>query len=112
MWTLRTALAFVRELEAAGAPRGWHFALAGGVMKTGRSSHDLDVIAFPHTVCESRYPILVDTLKVHGCERVRTATQLRHHTRSKGSKDTKHVEVWMLGDKRVDVIVPSMKVRP
>ena len=49
MWTLETALAFIREHQPKVAPLGYYLALGGGVLNTGSSVNDLDIVAVPRT---------------------------------------------------------------
>lgn len=105
IWTRPSAIALLVKLEAALAPN-YHVALAGGVLLRGKSSHDLDVVVFPHNsnhfdMAEVRAGLESAGLRfVVGCQIV------QEHWRKMGSTDTKHVEVWMDGMKRVDIIIP------
>ena len=111
-WSFETGLELVREIERQLAPRGWHAALAGGVLHRGSSIHDLDVIIYPHcrTARQERLP---DTgaarqgLRKAGLKYYMGAQEIKSIWRRKGSLDCKHVEIWTYGGSRVDVIFLS-----
>ena len=105
MWTLISALAFVRQLEDACASRGWHVALGGGVMKSGASDHDVDVIAYPHCSQTSTISNLHAAMRQVGAERSASVERVQEHWRKKGSVDEKYVEAWWLDEQRIDLIV-------
>lgn len=47
MWVLENALIVVRDIQAAARPYGYHVALGGGVLNTGKSHNDLDLYCMP-----------------------------------------------------------------
>ena len=105
-WDLIDTIDLVRRWEKVLRDDGWHLALAGGVLHRGRSYHDLDLIAYPHDMSRPRRRKLIAGLRALGATRLRTAPEMRAHWRTKGSRDTKHVEVWRTDDgRRVDVII-------
>ena len=110
MWTLVSARGIIAVMETHLAPRGFHVALAGGVLARGHSKHDLDVVVFPHckrpmSTARSREWAIRQSLRAAGLVRRRTWCQMHAYWRKHGSWDTKHVEVWVLGARRVDVIM-------
>ena len=44
MWTIETALEFIREQQPRFKEVSFHLALAGSVLNNGKSEHDLDII--------------------------------------------------------------------
>lgn len=114
MWTLESAIVFLRDLEEVIAP-DWHCSLAGGVLQRGQSNHDLDVILIPHSTnkyfetCGKRFWDLRkirDAMTSFGYNLYKDANEMRAHWRTKGSEDSKHVEVWLDQYKRrVDLII-------
>ena len=107
MWTAARARLVIRDIEAELSPAGWHVALAGSVLTRGYSEHDLDLIVYPH--CKPRKNIvgLRAALARYGLTPYASRTKVTKGWRLGGSLDTKWVEVWMLGARRVDVIVLS-----
>lgn len=106
MWTLEEAQRLISTLDSVADTTGWHFALAGGVMRKGSSEHDLDLIAYPRTSTKSDRNMLRFILGALGW-RLRVPVKEMHvYWKEKGSKDRKHVEVWQTSDKRrVDLFI-------
>lgn len=52
MWTLETALEWVREYEPRAAAAGFHLALTGSCLYRGESAKDLDIVVYPHNAKE------------------------------------------------------------
>lgn len=106
MWDLDTALEFTRSLESKLAP-DWHCALGGGVLHRGESSHDLDVVVFPHDSNRLNWADLY--LALHATERWERVVDdlaMKEHRQFMGSWDQKHVEAWFTTDgRRVDLLV-------
>ena len=111
LWTIDAALPLVRLIEAECASAGWHVGLAGGVLHSGESDHDLDVIVYPRQrttgARRPRYQELCAALRRAGLKRRMTHEELTGHWRRKGLRDRKWVEVWMKGARRVDLLVLS-----
>lgn len=111
MWTLPLALEVTRGLEHALARVGWHAGLAGGVLRAGKSNHDLDVIVFPHCRWKGsprpNLGALHATLRALGWVQTHTRERMRAGWQIKGSRDTKWVEAWSVEGKRVDILVLS-----
>lgn len=104
-WDLALGLQIVRKIERIAALHGAHVALGGGVMKRGRSTHDLDVVLFPHNGPNGfHYEALVEALAAVGITRWRTVAQVHRHWRSIGATDDKHVEVFAWRNRRIDII--------
>lgn len=110
-WNMTAGLAFVRRLEReltgnADDDRDAHVALAGGVMKRGRSAHDLDVIVYPRN-SENGLSLLRlhKVMKQIGCISHATTDMIRADWKRRGITDRKHVEVWRYRGRRVDLIV-------
>lgn len=107
-WTLEDGLAVLRSLEGLLSTVGFHVALAGSVMRCGRSEKDLDVIVYPHRApCRDFSPVAT-ALEQMGFTRVRTASEMRKYWSEKNlllTYDHKHVEVWLDNDgRRIDFI--------
>ena len=49
MWTLDEALTLIREHQAFARECDYNLALAGGVLNTGQSTNDLDILAVPRS---------------------------------------------------------------
>lgn len=105
-WNMTAAVAFLRRLEPVLESVGWHCALGGGVLQKGESAHDLDVVVFPRSSKRVDMTKLRNALRAAGLRQWMNASTLRRRWREKGSDDEKHVEVWMLDKRRVDIIVP------
>lgn len=104
-WTLDDAVAFVRRLEPLIHPR--HYAaLAGSVLITGRSEHDLDLVIYPH---DSRYRgrgSVDEAMRSLGYRLAFDRDDVHAFWQARGSGDRKHVETWLSisrPKKRVDL---------
>jgi hypothetical protein len=104
-WSFDQAILFVRMLEQTLAPI-YHVALFGSVLQRGWSNHDLDVMILPHNATELDETYLREQLKQFGMRLVISAERVHTVWRSKGSTDTKHVEIYRYDGKRVDVFLP------
>ncbi len=105
-WTLAQAQELIRTLDKYAAETGWHFALAGGVLRNGSSNHDLDLIAYPRTSTDSSREKLRQLLEDCNMWLRMDVKEMHGHWKAKGSKDRKHVEVWQTYDgKRVDLFI-------
>lgn len=56
--TLKTALAYIRDLQPRVMDAGWCILLGGGVLNRGWSDHDVDLLAYPRTLLSSRETLL------------------------------------------------------
>lgn len=112
-WNLDEARVLLNALESTAKLQhaGWHFALAGGVLFKGRSTHDLDIIAYPHITCAGNRRALRKLLREpFGWYLRMRAWELHRYWRRKGSQDRKHVEVWKTPDgRRVDLFIMGDK---
>lgn len=106
MWKLDTAVSCCRALETALAPN-YHVALGGGVLLRGKSTHDLDVLVYPHHSSHFDIAEIRQLLKAAGCTVLATRRSIQRIWRAKGSTDQKWVEAWWFDGKRVDIIMPS-----
>lgn len=106
MWTLDSALAFIRSIQGDMMARGWFVALAGGCLNKGNSNHDLDLVAVPMKTYATDLEALHDVLRSHKLRRTHTWQMMIEHWSTKGRPDKKYVEVYFTDDhKRVDIIV-------
>lgn len=107
-WTFNEARMTIVLLEELAKEQhaGWHFALAGGVLLRGSSTHDVDIIAFPHVTLAGNRKALRRVLRTCGWYLRMKAWELHKYWRRKGSPDRKHVEVWKTTDgRRVDLMI-------
>jgi hypothetical protein len=104
MWTREEAIIFIRELSLKMQLAGYEIALAGGVLKKGKSSKDLDLIIFPTTTERANLVAARNSLRSAGlvCLMPKEEVQARWLV-DHGSRDKKHVEVWRYKGKRVDL---------
>jgi hypothetical protein len=102
-WTLAEATVFVRNLSERVRPAGYDIALAGSVLKKGRSMNDLDVIIFPLSTAKEDPIALLAALQDWGMIRRHDTAFVHKAWRKQGSQDTKQVEIWEYKDKRVDL---------
>lgn len=106
-WTLDRALELVRMLEPHAIAAGYHVALGGSVLHAGSSDHDVDVICYPRCLGKGTPRRLAAALEHAGLIRVRTASEVLAGWKESGSADRKRVEIWYLGSRRVDIIMPA-----
>lgn len=111
-WDFVSGLEWARDIETALVPAGWHCALAGSVLHRGSSTHDLDLVVFPHEretgVSDRQLRKLADALRGLRMTRKRTVRQIHRYWRTKGSHDCKHVETWQTPNgRRIDLLVLS-----
>jgi len=107
-WNLDDALDFMRILVEPLKEKGWGLALGGSVPVKGSSDNDLDLVIFP--LDKSNTPPHASFRKVlldAGLELKWSPWEIQKFWQRQASSDTKHVEVWFLGDRRVDVFVLS-----
>jgi hypothetical protein len=67
---------------------------------------------YPHNSETSTLVKLHRALRQAGLERTHTARAVQRGWRKGGSTDCKHVEVWWRGGRRIDIIIPSIRVAP
>lgn len=106
MWSGSEAIAFARLLETGLSPH-YHVALGGSCLFSG-SDHDLDLLVYPHDSSagdrDQQLIVVALVLQELGLRRTREVAQIHKYWRKHGSNDEKQVEVWYLGDRRVDII--------
>lgn len=102
-WVLAEAVEFVRYIQSAVEPYGFHVAMAGSVLTKGHSDNDLDMILYPTStkaaastekfgVVPREY--LSQVLYKAGMKRMCDRDFVTKMWRKTGSDDEKHVEVW------------------
>jgi hypothetical protein len=104
-WTLDEGLQLLRTLRPEVLKAGWAPALGGSLAYKGSSEKDADIILFPMSADKVNFEALYSVLNEFGLKRVYDKDQMIASWRERGSTDTKHVEVWTLGTKRVDFII-------
>lgn len=102
-WTREQAMAFLHWLRPRLDPR-YELGMAGSVLFEGKSSKDLDVIIFPKRTTHLNSLALHESLRRAGMALAVTEANVKARwLRDHGSRDEKHVEVWMTPDgRRVD----------
>jgi hypothetical protein len=100
---LTGALILARVLEEALAPVGFHVGLIGSVLIKGQSSNDLDLVLFPNSTAKIDVLEVWQQLHKAGLRPVKTRAQVARAWEYSGSRDAKHVEVWMYQNRRVDL---------
>lgn len=106
-WTLDAAVTFLHDLQAMllrdGIP--FYVGLTGSVLygSTRSSSKDLDIICYPTSTQKSDLHALKEALQAFGLRLLYDRDIVTARWRRLGSDDTKHIEVWALGPKRVDI---------
>ncbi len=101
VWTLESALEWLRPIDAKLREVGAFTAITGGCMYRGHSHKDLDVVVMNlDTEPGMNKSAAVLCLKMLGLKRVQDAKKVRKYQKRAGGKD---VEVWSLPDgRRVD----------
>ncbi len=108
LWTLDSALDFVRTISPIVSSAGYGVAIGGSVLIEGSSDKDLDLVIFPLDASEVSY----SRLYIEFCK-IGLARKCPHHRVAMiwaraGSNDSKRVEVWYTSDdRRVDVFLLS-----
>lgn len=105
-WNLKDGVKLVRLLHRALAPH-YDVGLCGGVLYTGSSTKDLDVIVYPTQSVRFDRDELGRLLLGFGLTRTRTVIELHAGWREYGSRDEKWVEEWDFRGRRVDVFMLS-----
>lgn len=103
LWTREEAIDLCIKLDAVLNFHGFHCGLIGSVLTKGTSTDDLDLIIFPHNTSEYMLKGAYEALQTFGMKRVLTRASIAHSWHREGSLDTKHVELWEFGRKRVDL---------
>lgn len=106
LWTMRSALELIRDVDSRLRQVGYFAALTGGVLIRGWSRHDLDVIVTP--LKKSRQPrrMMRQALTDAGLRLVISRPEVVRSWRERGIRDTKWVEIWYTSDhRRVDIML-------
>lgn len=103
MWTLNEGVDLCGRLNRRLVTAGYSVALAGSVLFTGKSTKDLDLVIFPLTSNSLNLDAVRTTLTEFGLRLYVTMEKVHERWRELGSEDTKHVEVWRLGRRRIDL---------
>lgn len=106
-WTLNDGLELVRKLHPDLEKAGWGVALGGSVPVKGHSDNDLDLVVFPLDKGQVNHESFREVLRNHGLTQIWKRWEIAKFWARQGSADTKHVEVWVLENQRVDVFVLS-----
>lgn len=83
--------------------KGYYVALAGSVLTRGISNKDLDVVVYPESAPAHTHEKLRSHLEAFGLKLQVPVESVHRRWRKLGSSDTKHVEVWFHGQRRVDI---------
>lgn len=102
-WTLVEALQLHNDLLPVAKAVGFGMGLTGGVLRNCRSEHDVDVIFYPLQAPHGDVGTLKAALENLGMRQHTDRETLVEGWRSRGSADEKHVEVWELDGKRIDL---------
>lgn len=103
-WMLHEARAEVFEdLERELIKVGFHCGLLGSVLHSGISSKDLDVIIYPRTTASCNLEDVYRVFRELGWRLVASQGVVQRAWKKQGSQDTKHIEVWQVDGKRIDV---------
>lgn len=105
MWALTEAAAFCAKLDRFMQPTGFAIGLTGSVLTKGRSRKDLDLIVYPMHSQYVDLKFLHEQLRAFGLKSQLSAAEVRKLWLAKGSIDTKHVEVWRHGTRRIDIFI-------
>lgn len=106
-WTLEEAFNLISTLKQPLYEAGWAIGLTGSIITNYKSSKDLDIILFPKDCSNINHEKFREVLRKEGLVIKWTRSDIVKFWSRKSSKDTKHVEVWYFGDKRVDIFVLS-----
>lgn len=114
LWKLEDdAIFFVRYIREELLKVGWAVALGGSVLYAGESNKDIDLVLFPLGTEDGMHaskPIadVRACLEAWGLTmRASEETVKRQWLEEFGSRDTKHVEIWEFGGRRVDLFFLS-----
>jgi hypothetical protein len=101
-WTREQADALIHTLAVMLSPR-YHLALAGSVLLWGKSDNDLDLVVYPASTLDRDLGFVEETLRRAGLRRSVGRLGVKAKWRREGSFDDKHVEVWQIDGKKVDL---------
>ena len=106
-WTRDEALTLVSALWPSLKAVGYYVGLTGSVLVKGKSRNDLDLIVYPASTTSQDKSLVVGVLMGAGLTRLTSRESVHRRWRKRGSSDEKHVEVWALGGKKIDVFFLS-----
>ena len=106
-WTRDEALTLVAALWPSLKAVGYYVGLTGSVLVKGTSRNDLDLIVYPASTTSQDKNRVVGALMDAGLTRLTGRDGVHRRWRRLGSSDEKHVEVWELDGKKVDVFFLS-----
>lgn len=106
-WTLEEAVSFIHDLQAFLLAENvpYYLGLTGSVLygEMRSSAKDVDIIAYPTTASEPDEDKFKNALCRFGLKMTYSREFIARMWRTSGSRDTKHVEGWHFGRKRVDI---------
>jgi len=105
MWTLAEGVHLCRRLERRLTPAGFAIALTGSILLKGKSYKDLDLVVYPLSTKSVQIPLCYEALRLVGLLPLVPVERVHARWRKLGSEDTKHVEVWCLGRRRIDIFI-------
>ena len=106
LWTLDSALDFIRELHHVLNEAGFAAALTGSVLIRGESDNDLDLVIYPLNAAECSFTALREGLEGAGMKIKFPRHIVARAWHSRGSNDIKTVEAWETpGGRRVDLFL-------
>jgi hypothetical protein len=103
-WNIDEGLHLLRTLRPALLKAGWAVGLGGSLAYKGSSEKDADIIVFPMSSDKVDFEALYSVLNEFGLKQLYNREQVVARWRAIGSTDTKHVEIWSYGSKRVDFL--------
>lgn len=105
LWSLAEGITLCRRLQRRLEPAGFAVAITGSVLFKGKSYKDLDLVIYPLSTAHVEMHKLYEALRLVGLTPWVPADTVHARWRRLGSKDTKHVEVWRFGVRRVDLFI-------
>lgn len=103
LWVIEEGIDFCRRLNKHLTPIGYVVALTGSVLIKGKSYKDLDLVVFPLSTVKTDELLLRHTLMNFGIRPWIPVEEVHERWRKLGSEDTKHVEIWRFGIRRIDL---------
>jgi hypothetical protein len=103
MWTLAEGADLCKRLSLNLKPIGYAIAITGSVLTKGKSHKDLDLVVFPLSTERLDAELLRKTLMDFGLRPWIPMEEVHERWRKLGSDDTKHVEIWRSGIRRIDL---------
>lgn len=110
MWSLQEALDLIHRIQEPANQAGWYVALAGGVLNKGYSYHDLDLVLVPMDCNQLGTWNMGYVMRDVKATYVRNSEDMLSSWRSRGSNDSKFVEHWDIGGRRIDLIYTFLRL--